>query len=67
MWEKMNPQRNRNGRLEDRERDVKVALSWDLRELDFDDGKWMDLIQNFVQWRVFLLAPLKLCVLLSEF
>lgn len=63
----MNPQRNRNGRLEDRERDVKVALSWDLRELDFDDGKWMDLIQNFVQWRVFLLAPLKLCVLLSEF
>jgi hypothetical protein len=67
MWEKMNPQRNRNGRLEDRERDVKVALSWDLRELDFDDGKWMDLIQNFVQWRVFLLAPLKLWVLLSEF
>jgi len=63
----MNPQRNRNGRLEDRERDVKVALSWDLRELDFDDGKWMDLIQNFVQWSVFLLAPLKLWVLLSEF
>jgi len=38
----------------------------DLMEIGCEDGRWMELAQNRMQWWVFVLAVLKLCVLLPE-
>jgi len=38
----------------------------DLREIDFEDGGWMELAQDRVQWWYFVLAVLNLLVLLPE-
>jgi len=36
------------------------------REIDCEDGKWMELAQDRVQWWALVLAVLNLCVLLPE-
>jgi hypothetical protein len=36
----------------------------DLREMGCEDGRWMELAQDRVQWRAFVLAVLNLRVLL---
>jgi hypothetical protein len=36
----------------------------DLREIGCEDGRWMELAQDRVQWRALVLAVLKLRVLL---
>jgi hypothetical protein len=36
----------------------------DLREMGYEDGRWMELAQNRVQWRALILAVLNLRVLL---
>jgi hypothetical protein len=33
--------------------------------MNFDDGRWMELAQNRVQWRALVLAMLNLLVMLS--
>jgi hypothetical protein len=38
----------------------------DLREIGCEDGRWMELAQDRVQWRALVLAVLKLLVLLPE-
>jgi hypothetical protein len=37
----------------------------DLREIGCDDGKWMELAQDSVEWWTFLLMMMN-CVMLSE-
>jgi len=37
-----------------------------LMEIDCEDGKWMELAQDRVQWWALVLAVLILCVLLPE-
>jgi len=36
----------------------------DLKEMVYEDGKWVKLAQDYVQWRTLILAMLKLGVLL---
>jgi hypothetical protein len=38
----------------------------DLREIGCEDGRWMDLAQDRVQWQALVLAVLKLLVLILE-
>jgi hypothetical protein len=38
----------------------------DLREMGCEDGRWMELAQDRVQWRALLLVVLNLRVLLPE-
>jgi hypothetical protein len=38
----------------------------DLREMGCEDGRWMELAQDRVQWRALMLAVLNLRVLLPE-
>jgi len=38
----------------------------DLREVGCEDGKWMELAQDRVQWQALLLAVLNLLVLLPD-
>ena len=38
----------------------------DLMEIGCEDGRWMELAQECVQWWAFVLAVLKRCVLLPE-
>jgi len=38
----------------------------DLMEIGCEDGSWMELAQDRVQWWALVLAMLKLCVLLPE-
>jgi hypothetical protein len=38
----------------------------DVREIVLEDGRWMELAQNRVQWRVLVQAVLNLTVLLSQ-
>jgi hypothetical protein len=38
----------------------------DLREIGCEDGRWMELAQDRVQWRTAVLAVLNLRVLLPE-
>jgi hypothetical protein len=38
----------------------------DFREMDCEDGRWMELPQYRVQWRALILAELNLRVLLPE-
>jgi hypothetical protein len=38
----------------------------DLREMGCEDGRWMELAQDRVQWRALVLAVLNLRVLLPE-
>jgi hypothetical protein len=38
----------------------------DLREMGCEDGRWMELAQDRVQWRALVLAVLNLRVLLAE-
>jgi hypothetical protein len=38
----------------------------DLRETGCEDGKWLELVQDRVQWRALVLAVLNLRVLLTE-
>jgi hypothetical protein len=37
----------------------------DLREIGYEDGKWMKVGQNHVQWQDLVLTILNLCVLLQ--
>jgi hypothetical protein len=37
-----------------------------LREISYEDGRWMELAQDRVQWRALVLAVLNLRVLLPE-
>jgi uncharacterized integral membrane protein len=37
-----------------------------LREISFEDGSWMELAQDRVQWQALVLAVLKFLVLLLE-
>jgi hypothetical protein len=37
-----------------------------LREIGCEDGRWIELAQDRVQWWAFVLAVLNLCVLLPE-
>jgi uncharacterized protein with HEPN domain len=41
-------------------------IKMDLREIGCEDGRWMELAQDRVQWRAFVLAVLNLRVLLPE-
>jgi hypothetical protein len=47
-------------------RTLEGNIKMDLEETGCDDGKWMKLTQNHVQWRVLMFAVLKLLVLLEE-
>lgn len=47
-------------------RTLEGNINMDLGETGCDDGKWMKLTQNHVQWRVLMFAVLKLLVLLEE-
>ena len=38
----------------------------DLREIGCEDGRWMELAQDRVQWPAFVLAVLNLLLLLTE-
>jgi len=38
----------------------------DVREIGCEDGRWMELAQDRVQWRALVLAVLNLLVLLPE-
>jgi hypothetical protein len=38
----------------------------DLREIGCEDGRWMELAQDCVQWQALVLAVLNLLVLLPE-
>jgi len=38
----------------------------DLREIGCEDGRWMELAQDCVQWQALVLAVLSLLVLLPE-
>ena len=38
----------------------------DLREIDCEDGRWIELAQDRVQWQALVLAVLNLLVLLPE-
>ena len=38
----------------------------DLIYIDYEDGRWMELAQDCVQWWALVLAVLNLCVLLPE-
>ena len=37
-----------------------------LREISCEDGSWMELVQDCVQWQALVLAVLKLLVLLAD-
>jgi hypothetical protein len=37
-----------------------------LRDTGYEDGRWMELAQDHVQWQALVLAVLNLQVLLSE-
>jgi hypothetical protein len=39
----------------------------DLREVGFEDERWMELTQDHVEWQAVVLAALNLQVLLSEY
>jgi hypothetical protein len=41
-----------------------ITLNTNLKEIDLEDGSWMDLAQNRVRWWVLVLAMLNLEVLL---
>jgi hypothetical protein len=41
-------------------------IKMDLREIGCEDGRWMELAQDPVQWRALVLAVLNLRVLLPE-
>jgi hypothetical protein len=45
---------------------VFVNYKMNPREIGYEDGKWMELAQNRVQWRALVLALLNLRVVLSE-
>jgi hypothetical protein len=38
----------------------------DLSKIDYEEGKWMTLAQDHVQWRALVLAALNLRVLVPE-
>jgi len=38
----------------------------DLKKIGCEDGRWMELAQDRVQWWALLLAVLNICVLLPE-
>ena len=38
----------------------------DLREIGCEDGRWIELAQDLVQWPAFVLSGLNLLVLLPE-
>jgi hypothetical protein len=44
----------------------KLVCNMDLREIGFEDGRWMELAQDRVQWRALILAVLELGVPLPE-
>jgi uncharacterized integral membrane protein len=46
--------------------DIHQLINMDLRETGCEDGRWMELAQNRVQWRALVLAVLNLRVLLPE-
>jgi hypothetical protein len=41
-------------------------VKFDVRETGYEDGRWMELAEDRVQWQALLLAVLNLRVLLSE-
>jgi hypothetical protein len=41
-------------------------IKTDLREIGSEDGRWMELAQDHVQWRALVLAVLNLGVLLPQ-
>jgi hypothetical protein len=43
-----------------------LVSNMELREMGCEDGRWMDLAQDRVQWRPLVLAVLNLRVLLPE-
>jgi hypothetical protein len=38
----------------------------DLREIGFENGRWIEMVQNIVSWRALVLATLDLLVLVPE-
>jgi hypothetical protein len=45
-------ERKNNMHLEGLERDGRVILRWILTEMTYENGRWMELTQDFVQWRI---------------
>ena len=43
-----------------------LITKMDLREIGCEDGRWMELAQDHVQWQALVLAVLRLLVLLPE-
>lgn len=41
-------------------------MRMDVGNIICDDGRWMELAQDYIQWRAFVLAVLNLQILLSE-
>jgi hypothetical protein len=44
-----------------------LVSKMDLREIGYEDGRWMELVQDHVQWQAMVLAVLNLGVLLPQF
>jgi hypothetical protein len=44
----------------------RISIKMNLVEVGCEDGRWMELAQDCVQWRALLLAVLNLQVLLPE-
>jgi hypothetical protein len=43
-----------------------LTRNMELREMGCEDGRWMELAQDRVEWRALVLAMLNFCVLLPE-
>jgi hypothetical protein len=45
---------------------TRELVKMDIREIGCEDGRWVELVQDRVQWRGFVLAVLNLRVLLPQ-
>jgi hypothetical protein len=43
-----------------------ATTKMDVREIHYEDGRWMELAQDHVQWQVLVLVVLNLLVLLPQ-
>jgi hypothetical protein len=55
----------KSGQLEDREGDANIIFEMDLRKVACEEGRWMKMVQDRVEWRTSILATLEFWVLLT--
>jgi hypothetical protein len=45
----------------------RITLSWNFREIGSEDGRWMDLAQELVQWWALVLVVSNYCIIFQFF